>query len=368
MPPDSLLADSPDITHCRPSDTLAWTALLAALPAVERLVLETAGGKQERHALVARREGRVTGLAFGYRRPATAYLKLALLWAPGAPQIATRLLAAFETLAAEQGAVVVKLEQPAGFPLSSADLAARGYHPLPQPRGAHLTALPAGWARPLGNAWPNQAPPYYSQTTGMTCGPCALGMGLAYQGVAPLLERAEELQLWREATTIYAPAAPGGCDPFGLAVAAMKRGLAATVYLSSQDAVLLNRASSEDKREVMRFVQQGFRREAAALGATVQMRAFELAEIAAALDEGALAILLIDEDLMHADGGPHWVLAHARLGDSWLVNDPWIDAHLGESWVDGSHLAIPTAALDRMCWYGEPAYRSAVILRPGVAV
>ncbi len=47
-----------------------------------------------------------------------------------------------------------------------------------------------------------------------------------------------------------------------------------------------------------------------------------------------------------------------------LASDPWIDDHLGESWVDASALAIPRSALDAMAWYGDPAYRCAVVLRP----
>lgn len=365
MPPDSLATAAVVLAVHRHEAAADWDALLAALPEPQRQVLATAGGLLQRRAVVARREGRILGLAFGYRRPLTAYLKLALLWAPGEAALAEDLLRRFERLAAEEGASVVKLEQAADFPLEERALLATGWRPLPAPAGVTLEDLPRGWVRPLLNSWPAAAPSYYRQTTGMTCGPCALGMALEHQGAAPRLERRDELALWREATTIYAPAGPGGCDPFGLAVAAMKRGLRATVYLSSQEAVLLNRASTEDKRDVMRFVQSEFRREAAELGATVQWRAFEMTEIGAALDQGALAILLIDEDLMHAEGGPHWVLAHGRYGDAWLVNDPWVDGHLGESWVDGSHLPIPERHLDRMCWYGEPAYRSAVVLRPG---
>jgi hypothetical protein len=365
MSPDSLATAAAPLAVHRHEEAAAWSALLAALPEPQRQVLASAGGLLQRRAVVAWREGRILGLAFGYRRPLTAYLKLALLWAPAGAALAGELLRAFERLAAAEGASVVKLEQGEGFPLDGAALRDAGYRPLPPPAGAELETLPPGWVRPLLNSWPDAAPSYYRQTTGMTCGPCALGMALEHQGAAPRLERRDELALWREATTIYAPAGPGGCDPFGLAVAARKRGLRATVYLSSQEAVLLNRAATEDKREVMRFVQSEFRREAAALGATVHWRAFAMAEIGAALDQGALALLLIDEQLMHAEGAPHWVLAHARYGEAWLVNDPWIDGHLGETWVDGSHLPIPERHLDRMCWYGEPAYRSAVVLRPG---
>lgn len=369
MPDESPPGPAVTFSRRRHEDEAAWAALIAALPPAEAAVLAKAGGLLQRRAVVCEQAGRVLGLAFGYRRPLTAYLKLALLWASQDPALAPALLRAFERLAAEEGACVVKLEQPAAFPLSGEALLRAGYRPLPAPAGVALAGValagrPLGWAKPLLNSWPAAAPPYYGQTTGMTCGPCALGMALAHQGAAPSPRRQDEIALWREATTIYAPAGPGGCDPFGLAVAALKRGLRATVYLSTPDPVLLNRASSDDRREVMRFVQEEFRREAVELGATVHWRAFALEEIGAALDEGALAILLIDEDHMHVEGAPHWVLAHGRSGDAWLVNDPWIDAHLGETWVDASHLPIPERHLDRMCWYGDPAYRAAVVLRP----
>lgn len=364
VPASALAPDGARLVACDPVDGAAWSRLLAALPEEPRRIVETAGGKLRRRAVAAERDGELLGLAFGYSRPFTDYVKLALLWTrPEADALAAPLLGAFERLAAESGAGVVKLEQGEDFPLPPEHLAAAGFHALPRPVGEQGEGQPAGWARPLRNSWPSAAPPYYWQTTGMTCGPCALGMALRHAPDAAPLGRREELALWREATTIYAPAGPGGCDPFGLAVAARKRGLEATVWLSSQEAVLLNRAATEDRREVMRYVQELFRAEAAELGVAVRWQAFEMEEIGAELDRGSLAILLIDEDLMHAEGGPHWVLAHARYGEAWLVNDPWIDRHLGESWVDGSHLPIPVQHLDRMCWYGEPAYRSAVVLR-----
>ena len=38
-----------------------------------------------------------------------------------------------------------------------------------------------------------------------------------------------------------------------------------------------------------------------------------------------------------------------------------------ESWVQlrAHGTSIRTEMLERLCWYGEPAYRSAVLLRPG---
>lgn len=340
-----------------------WHALLSELPIEERQALARSGGRQERFAVLARQAETLVGLAFGCRRPCTGAIKLARLWAPQDLALAQSLLTAFEQLAEAQGARLLKLEEPPDFALGKTQLAAAGYLPLAAP--PHGGAGASGWIKPLRPGWPPAGPYYYAQTAGMTCGPCALGMALSQLGAAPALDRPAEFQLWREATTVYGAAGPGGCDPFGLALAAVRRGLRAEVFLNSEDAILLDRASNEERREIMRFVQQGFRAEALAQGVPLHGHAFTLAEIGTALDRGAVALLLIDEDMMHAEGGPHWVLAFARYGDCWLVQDPWLDAHLGETWVDGSHLAIPQDHLDRMCRYGDPACRSAVLLTPG---
>ena len=41
-----------------------------------------------------------------------------------------------------------------------------------------------------------------------------------------------EFQLWREATTIFMTSGPGGCEPYGLAVALKRHGLRPEVYVS----------------------------------------------------------------------------------------------------------------------------------------
>src|SRR3546814_2094248 len=49
------------------------------------------------------------------------------------------------------------------------------------------------------------------------------------------MERALEIRIWREATTIFMTSGHGGCDPYGLAVAANRRGFHAKVYVSVSD-------------------------------------------------------------------------------------------------------------------------------------
>ena len=72
------------------------------------------------------------------------------------------------------------------------------------------------------------APPYFHQTTEFTCGPACMMMALGWAASwadrkfdpAPALE----FDLWRAATTIFTGSGPGGCEPYGMAVALRRRG------------------------------------------------------------------------------------------------------------------------------------------------
>lgn len=369
MPPDSASAATLHLDLLTPGADEEWDRLAALLPRELAGVIAAHGGSQRRRALVATTaEGRPRGLAHLVSRPATAQAKLNALWtAEPEPGLTELLLAEAERLAAAEGAVLLKLEAGPATVLGAARLSAADYAALPPTPQERYAEAPSGYWKSLGGQGleePLGRPPYYSQTTMFTCGPACLGMALATLGIAPPLERAGEIQLWREATTVHAPNGPGGCDPFGLAVAAMKRGVETIVFSSTSEAILQNRAKTEEQRDLVRFVQAGFRREAAAMGARIETRVAPLEELLAAVRDGALVILLIDETHMHAEGAPHWILLHGFCGETVLASDPWIDAHLGESWIDASALAIPPADLDAMAWYGEPAYRCALVLRP----
>ncbi len=125
--------------------------------------------------------------------------------------------------------------------------------------------------------------PFYEQTSDFTCGPCCLMMAMANfdRGFVP--DPVMEIRLWREATTVFMMSGPGGCEPFGLAVAAHDNGLSAEIYVSFYGALFLQSVRSEEKRRVMELAQADFRRRAEAGGIPVNYRAFALDDIRAAV-------------------------------------------------------------------------------------
>ncbi|EGH71280.1 peptidase C39 family protein, partial [Pseudomonas syringae] len=74
--------------------------------------------------------------------------------------------------------------------------------------------------------------PYYQQTLEFTCGPACLLMAMKALQPARSMGRAEELQIWREATTVFMTSGHGGCSPQGLALAALQRGFAVKLLVS----------------------------------------------------------------------------------------------------------------------------------------
>ncbi|QOL79994.1 peptidase C39 family protein [Pseudooceanicola spongiae] len=197
----------------------------------------------------------------------------------------------------------------------------------------------------------------FTQTTGFTCGPVALAMALERT-----VSRSTEIALWREATTLIGLNGPGGCDPYGVALAAARRGLTVEVWFDSDTAILLDRGNSAEKQELMRFVQAEFRAEARRT-LRVHPQALTGAELTRLIREGAQVILLIDQCHTHAEHAPHWVLVHAEDNGSVLLNDPWAEPDDAETLADVDCIPVDLGTLMRMAAYGDPAYHAAIVLR-----
>jgi hypothetical protein len=288
--------------------------------------------------------GRLCGVAAGRQRRSAAVVRLTA-WQAEA-DCAAVLAAAFEEAARAAGAVALRAtdDLPAAIAACALTPTGRGY--AQRWLGAALNSDPQIGA--------------FVQTTGFTCGPAALAMALNSE-----VTRHEEIALWREATTVIGLTGPGGCDPYGLALAAAKRAKAVTLYIDTEEPVLLDRADTAEKRDLMRFVQAGFKAAAKEI-LNVVPRALAPDEMQAAVAGGARVLLLVDQCHSHDHTAPHWILLHAVAGppgdEVFLVNDPWCEADDGEIPADCDGLPMRAATLQAMGSYGAPPYRAAIVL------
>ncbi len=205
--------------------------------------------------------------------------------------------------------------------------------------------------------------PYYAQSTPFTCGPAALMMAMHAQDRQQPLTRQEEVQLWREATTVYMTTGLGGTSPFGLALAAARRGFTARVWASHLEVPFLDSVRSEHKRDLMTLVHNQFISECHDEGVELEARDLYRVDIPALLAEGWSILLLISTWRLNRNKAPHWVWLVDLDDHHAYLNDPDIDDDYQQSELDNQFMPVSLDELDGMTRYGKQRYRAAVMIR-----
>lgn len=269
---------------------------------------------------------------------------------------AGRLLAAAEEAAFARGCVELRLEVRADNAAAIALYRARGYREFGRFRDYYEDHEEAVRLRKRLNdsrRAERRTVPYYRQTTEFTCGPAAMMMAMAELDPALQPDRSLELRLWREATTIYMTAGHGGCDPVGMAVALARRGFAAEVFVNREGPLFLDGVRDPAKQAVMVLAQEDFRAQAGVLGVTIRGEALAADSLTVALDEGALALVLVSHYRMVRSRAPHWVLVYGHDGRLFYLHDPWVEDEAFETEAAAADLPVPKDEFDRMACYGE---------------
>jgi hypothetical protein len=288
-------------------------------------------------------------------RPYTAYRKITRAWWRDDAALDAAVQALLTHSGELDGVAAVKWEDTDAV---FAEHASRnGFAPMPAPipsgAGTHHRAGFVRWLVDL----PHRPVPYYRQTTEYSCGPVALLMAESARSGVPIT-RDQELKLWRRSA--HQP----GAGPIALGVYADLALHRPEVFISTDEVILGEHLLKPWEQEVRALFDGEDERSAGELGIPIVHRLFTLDELASAVEADAGVLLLIDEVYFHAETGSHWILAHAHRDGVFLVSDPWIDAENGDSWVDASDLPVAAADLEKIVWWGDPAFRALVVLRP----
>jgi hypothetical protein len=208
--------------------------------------------------------------------------------------------------------------------------------------------------------------PYFRQTLDFTCGPSALMMAMAALDPGLAVGRALELKLWRESTTIFMTAGHGGCGPYGLALAAHRRGFDTEIYLSHEHELFLDSVRSAEKKEVIRLVEAEFRREIRAAGIPVHHRPLDAVGLEAAIKTGGVPVVLISTYRFHSVRFPHWLVVTGYDGNFIYAHDPLIETAGPKARGDRVNLPIRRTDFERMSRYGRAQLRVTLIVRKRV--
>jgi len=209
------------------------------------------------------------------------------------------------------------------------------------------------------------APPYFHQTTEFTCGPACVMMALAWADPSWRPSAAIEFKIWREATTIFMSSGPGGCEPYGLALALRRRGLRPEIHVDRPGPYFLDTVRSDDQRRVMRMTQDELRHEAEAVDIATRIAPLGEAALMAAFDSGAVAIVLVAGYHMMRRSVPHWVFAFGHDGGRILVHDPAAVPERDGAAPAAATYAIPWAMFRRVARFGKDHLTAAIVIRKG---
>lgn len=203
------------------------------------------------------------------------------------------------------------------------------------------------------------------QTTPFTCGPAALMMAMHALNKTYLPSREQEIELWREATTIFMTSGHGGCHPIGLALAAKRRQFAVEVWINQTGSLFIDSVRSEDKKQIVELVDNCFKREAAEQGVAIHYANVTQNDLIAAFEAGAIPLILISTFSMDRKKAPHWVVMSGFDKDCLYMHDSDPDDGR-QSELDCQFIPIAREDFERMSCFGKSRLRTAVIVRPGL--
>lgn len=279
-----------------------------------------------------------------------------------------RLMRAAEAAAVEHGCVAMRLEVRRDNAGAIALYERLGYHPfkvVPDYYEDHMEALRFEKVmHPAHGEGAGLDVPFVAQSTPFTCGPACLMMARAALAPNAGPDPHEELQLWREATSIYMASGHGGCGPLGLALAAWRRGLRAEVWLSQDGPLFTDTVRDPKKKVVIERVHADFAAQVAETDIVVHRRAADEAVLTAAMAAGGLPLVLISQYRMAREKAPHWVLLTGYDDRFFYANDPDVDEDRHLTPTDCTDVPIRRADFTRMARYGKSKLRAAVIVHP----
>jgi ribosomal protein S18 acetylase RimI-like enzyme len=204
--------------------------------------------------------------------------------------------------------------------------------------------------------------PYYSQTIDFTCGPASLIMAMQALDKNIKAERSLELQLWREATTIYMTSGHGGSSPAGLALAAWRRGFRVELYINTREPLFLDGVRSEEKKQVMELVHKDFMARIRQTNITVHYSHITLAELETGFNSGGIPLVLISTYSYTRYKAPHWVVV-SGIDDTFVyIHDPDEDEVSYRTGTDNIYLPVDRQVFDKSFCFGRNGLRTCVII------
>lgn len=213
-----------------------------------------------------------------------------------------------------------------------------------------------------GTKHKDKTTPYYQQTTDFSCGPAALMMAMKTLNQEYEMGLHEELQIWREATTIFMTSGHGGCSPHGLALSAWQRGFQVKVYINKPGPPFIDGVRDPNKKAVIERVHEDFMEQIRNTDIDLYVEDISPEELRQILRSGRAIITLISTWRLNRNKAPHWVFIAEADEHFIYINDPDITDKKWQSEIDYIQVPIGIEEFIKMACFGQTRLRSFLIL------
>jgi hypothetical protein len=163
--------------------------------------------------------------------------------------------------------------------------------------------------------------PFYRQSLDFTCGPASLMMAMACFDKGIKLNRALELDIWREANLVEV----WGTSRYGLALASKRRGFPTRIVNNTKDmgyAEIVPKYRRGIDRKWMKFFLNDLKKKCASNGIVEDVKRFGLPEIRKILKEGGIPVALVNAELLSNEYLPHWIVFKGFDKNLFYINNP----------------------------------------------
>jgi predicted double-glycine peptidase len=208
--------------------------------------------------------------------------------------------------------------------------------------------------------------PWIRQSMPFTCGPAALMMAMSGVWKDYVPSQHEELQIWREATTIFMTSGHGGCHPLGLALAAQQRGFAAEVWINTRKPLFVDSVRDARKKQIIALVHRDYLQQARNIGIRIHYSDIRQDRLTSCLDDNAIPVVMISTWRLDGKKAPHWVTVSGYDSDCLYVHDPDPE-EISQGALDCQYLPIAREDFARISLFGRQRLRTAVIISRGTS-
>lgn len=319
--------------------------------------------------LVAQTEGTVVGYVLALYRDGTSLARLYSIAVSPQHQgkgIATQLIHAAEQAGRDEHCAFMRLEVNVNNQAAINIYKKLGYHDI-----GHIANYYEDGSDALrmekriyaGSERKDMRAPYYEQTTDFTCGPAALMMAMKTLTPKYKMNRREELQIWREATTIFMTSGLGGCSPHGLALSAWRRGFKAELYINQSGVPFIDSVRDTDKKAVIEQVHEDFLSRIKQTDIALRIQDIKPDKLHKILRSGQSIIALISTWRLNRNKAPHYVFVAGADEHFVYINDPDIDENYAwQTQTDYIKVPISIREFTNMACFGRSKLRCLLIL------